>query len=155
VQSYLQHYTETTPEPLVVPSSNAALSNAVLPLGPGTLTHNESGLRIIVVCSKADLIDEEGDRPSSIMVKGKGGEWEERTDAIMQVLRTICLKRMFSKLLNPISLISTRWCGSILHYAKSGNSSVLETIRSSSAVSLCPIAKWRSSALQKPIPSDI
>ncbi|KAJ2929229.1 hypothetical protein H1R20_g7864, partial [Candolleomyces eurysporus] len=26
------------------------------------------------------------------MVKGKGGEWEERTDGIMQVLRTICLK---------------------------------------------------------------
>lgn len=28
------------------------------------------------------------------MVKGKGGEWEERTDSIMQVLRTICLKCM-------------------------------------------------------------
>ncbi|KAJ3888612.1 hypothetical protein GG344DRAFT_89867 [Lentinula edodes] len=26
------------------------------------------------------------------MVKGKGGEWEERTDGIMQILRTICLK---------------------------------------------------------------
>jgi len=26
------------------------------------------------------------------MVKGKGGEWEERTDGVMQVLRTICLK---------------------------------------------------------------
>ena len=26
------------------------------------------------------------------MVKGKGGEWEERTDSIMQVLRAICLK---------------------------------------------------------------
>ena len=25
-------------------------------------------------------------------IKGKGGEWEERTDGIMQVLRTICLK---------------------------------------------------------------
>ena len=26
------------------------------------------------------------------MVKGKGGEWEERTDGIMQILRKICLK---------------------------------------------------------------
>lgn len=26
------------------------------------------------------------------MVKGKGGEWEEQTDGVMQVLRTICLK---------------------------------------------------------------
>ena len=26
------------------------------------------------------------------MVKGKGGEWKERTDGIMRVLRTICLK---------------------------------------------------------------
>lgn len=28
------------------------------------------------------------------MVKGKGGEWEERTDGVMQILRTICLKCM-------------------------------------------------------------
>ena len=26
------------------------------------------------------------------MVKGKGDEWEERTDGIMQILRTVCLK---------------------------------------------------------------
>lgn len=26
------------------------------------------------------------------MVKGKGGDWEEQTDGVMQVLRTICLK---------------------------------------------------------------
>lgn len=26
------------------------------------------------------------------MVKGKGDDWEERTDGIMQILRTICLK---------------------------------------------------------------
>ena len=26
------------------------------------------------------------------MVKGKGGEWEERTGGITQILRTICLK---------------------------------------------------------------
>ena len=30
------------------------------------------------------------------MVKGKGGEWEERTDGIMQILRTICLKCAFA-----------------------------------------------------------
>lgn len=29
------------------------------------------------------------------MVKGKAGDWEERTDGIMQVLRTICLKCAF------------------------------------------------------------
>ena len=52
---------------------------------------------MIVVCTKADLIDEaSGDATGApgmgAMVKGKGGEWEERTDGIMQVLRTICLK---------------------------------------------------------------
>lgn len=26
------------------------------------------------------------------LLKAKGGEWEERTDTIMQILRTICLK---------------------------------------------------------------
>jgi dynein light intermediate chain 1 len=52
---------------------------------------------IIVVCSKADLIDETstlvaGSSGMGGMVKGKGGEWEERTDGVMQVLRAICLK---------------------------------------------------------------
>lgn len=52
-----------------------------------------AGVPIVVVCSKADLIDEAGDNaPVGGMVKGKGGEWEERTDGIMQVLRTVCLK---------------------------------------------------------------
>ena len=74
------------------------MSSTVLPLGPGTLTHNSAGVPIVVVCTKADLIDEGNDiigsGPSGMggMVKGKGGEWEERTDSIMQVLRTICLK---------------------------------------------------------------
>ncbi|KAJ7853861.1 hypothetical protein B0H13DRAFT_2579942 [Mycena leptocephala] len=66
-------------------------------LGPGTLTHNSAGVPIIVVCTKADLIDEGSDLAAGAsgmggMVRGKGGEWEERTDSIMQVLRTICLK---------------------------------------------------------------
>ncbi|EKM79910.1 hypothetical protein AGABI1DRAFT_119961 [Agaricus bisporus var. burnettii JB137-S8] len=95
LQSYLQHYSEPSTD--LLPASTSALSNTVLPLGPGTLTHNTAGVPIIVVCSKADLIDEENDVVASAagmggMVKGKGGEWEERTDGIMQVLRTICLK---------------------------------------------------------------
>ena len=74
------------------------MSATVLPLGSGTLTHNAAGVPIIVACTKADLIDDNtdvlGPGASSMgaMVKGKGGEWEERTDSIMQVLRTICLK---------------------------------------------------------------
>lgn len=44
-----------------------------------------------MVCTKADLIDEEEDVALGTL-KGKGGEWEERTDGVMQVLRTICLK---------------------------------------------------------------
>lgn len=95
VQSHLQHYSEPSTDPL--PASSSALNNTVLPLGPGTLTHNAAGVPIIVVCSKADLIDEENDMVAGTtgmggMVKGKGGEWEERTDGVMQVLRTICLK---------------------------------------------------------------
>ncbi|KIJ37388.1 hypothetical protein M422DRAFT_33726 [Sphaerobolus stellatus SS14] len=55
------------------------------------------GIPIVVVCTKADLIDEGRDIIGAAggmggMVKGKGGEWEERTDGVMQVLRTICLK---------------------------------------------------------------
>jgi dynein light intermediate chain 1 len=72
-------------------------NNALLPLGPGTLTHNGSGIPIIIACTKADLIDEGGDLAAGSsgmggMVKGKGGEWEERTDGVMQILRTISLK---------------------------------------------------------------
>jgi len=53
---------------------------------------------IIVVCTKADLIDDNNDLVGAGasgmggMVKGKGDEWEERTDGIMQILRTVCLK---------------------------------------------------------------
>ncbi len=99
VQSHLQHYTEPSADPL--PTANGALSSTLLPLGPGTLTHNSAGVPIIVVCTKADLIDEGNDVVAGAsgmgsMVKGKGGEWEERTDGVMQVLRTICLKCKFS-----------------------------------------------------------
>jgi len=95
VQSYLQHYSEPTNDPL--PTSNSTLSSTLLPLGPGTFTHNSAGIPIIVACTKADLIDDGNDMVAGAsgmgsMVKGKGGEWEERTDGVMQVLRTICLK---------------------------------------------------------------
>lgn len=95
VQSYLQHYTEPSTDPL--PTSNSTLSTTLLPLGPGSFTHNSAGVPIIVTCTKADLIDDGNDMAAGTsgmgsMVKGKGGEWEERTDGIMQVLRTICLK---------------------------------------------------------------
>ncbi|KAH9833682.1 dynein light intermediate chain-domain-containing protein [Rhodofomes roseus] len=95
LQAYLQHYAEPTADPIPTTST---MSGTVLPLGPGTLTHNSAGVPIIVACTKADLIDENNDvlGPGTSgmggMVKGKGGEWEERTDSIMQILRTICLK---------------------------------------------------------------
>ncbi|OSD04587.1 DLIC-domain-containing protein [Trametes coccinea BRFM310] len=95
LQAHWQYYAEPSSEPLPATST---VSTTLLPLGPGTLTHNSAGVPIVVVCTKADLIDEGNDiigsGPSGMggMVKGKGGEWEERTDSIMQVLRTICLK---------------------------------------------------------------
>ena len=97
VQAHLQYYTEPSSEPL---PASSTLPGAVLPLGPGTLTHNIGGVPIIVTCTKADLLDEGNDvigagaSGMGGMVKGKGGEWEERTDTIMQILRTICLKCM-------------------------------------------------------------
>ncbi|KAG6891686.1 hypothetical protein C0992_010089 [Termitomyces sp. T32_za158] len=94
LQYYLQHYTEPSTDPL---PANSTLSGTVLPLGQGTFTHNSAGIPIIVACTKADLIDEGSDMAAGAsgmgsMVKGKGGEWEERTDGVMQALRTICLK---------------------------------------------------------------
>ncbi|KAI6166245.1 dynein light intermediate chain-domain-containing protein [Pisolithus thermaeus] len=96
LQVHLQHYTEPSTDTL--PATSNLTSSTVLPLGPGTFTHNSAGVPIVVVCTKADLIDEgsnligPGTSGMGGMVKGKGGEWEERTDSIMQVLRTICLK---------------------------------------------------------------
>ncbi|KAF5321922.1 hypothetical protein D9619_000568 [Psilocybe cf. subviscida] len=95
LQAHLQHYTEPSTEAL--PAGSSTLSSTILPLGPGTFTHNSAGVPIIVACTKADLIDDGTDMVAGAsgmgsMVKGKGGEWEERTDGVMQVLRTICLK---------------------------------------------------------------
>ncbi len=66
------------------------MNATLLPLGKGILTHNSSGIPIVVVCSKADLID--NDDTGLVGLKGRGGDWEERSDVVMQVLRTICLK---------------------------------------------------------------
>jgi len=97
VQSHLQHYSEPSTSSDAALPGTSSLSGTLLPLGPGCLTHNAAGVPIVVVCTKADLIDEENDIIGAAggmggMVKGKGGEWEERTDGVMQVLRTICLK---------------------------------------------------------------
>ncbi|CAE6479493.1 unnamed protein product [Rhizoctonia solani] len=73
-------------------ATSSLTSTLLLPLGPGTMTSNLAGLPIVVVCTKADQIDGTEDTVGLGMVKGKGGEWEERTDGIMQVLRTISLK---------------------------------------------------------------
>ncbi|KAJ7771152.1 dynein light intermediate chain-domain-containing protein [Mycena maculata] len=95
LQAHLQHYSEPSIDPPAAASSVSG--STLLPLGPGTLTHNSAGVPIIIACTKADLIDEGSDLTAGAsgmggMVRGKGGEWEERTDAVMQVLRTICLK---------------------------------------------------------------
>jgi dynein light intermediate chain 1 len=78
--------------------TSSVLQGTVLPLGPGTFTHNAAGVAIVVVCTKADLVNDSNDLVGAGasgmggMVKGKEGEWEERTDGIMQILRTVCLK---------------------------------------------------------------
>ncbi|EJT50405.1 hypothetical protein A1Q1_00337 [Trichosporon asahii var. asahii CBS 2479] len=84
LQAHLQHYTE--PPAPGTPAPTKALGTTLLPLGPGTLTLNPAGVPIIVVCTRADQMDSVGDEMGM-----KGGSWEERTDWIQQVLRTICL----------------------------------------------------------------
>ncbi|KAK6904682.1 hypothetical protein I203_105498 [Kwoniella mangroviensis CBS 8507] len=85
LQSHIQHYTE--PSPTTTSGTTAyAGAGALLPLGQGTLTLNSSGIPITIVCTRADLMDSVGEE-----VGMKGGGWEERTDWIQQVLRTICL----------------------------------------------------------------
>lgn len=86
-------------------------------------------MAIVVVCTKADLIDDNSDIAGvgasgmGGMVKGKGGEWEERTDGVMQVLRTICLKcRLFFEILHAVSdIIGCRWRGSVLYFTSPRN----------------------------------
>ncbi|WVW81249.1 hypothetical protein I302_103240 [Kwoniella bestiolae CBS 10118] len=85
LQSHIQHYTEPSPTTTTGTAAYAG-AGALLPLGQGTLTLNSSGIPITVVCTRADLMDSVGEE-----VGMKGGGWEERTDWIQQVLRTICL----------------------------------------------------------------
>jgi dynein light intermediate chain 1 len=93
VQAHLQRYTEPSAEPEPAPAAALAGADTLLPLGPGVLTHNAAGLPLLVVCAKADLIDDSPDAAAGGgMVKGKSDAWEERTDGVMQVLRTVCLK---------------------------------------------------------------
>ncbi|KAJ7246530.1 dynein light intermediate chain-domain-containing protein [Mycena haematopus] len=115
LQAHLQHYSEPSIDPPAAVSSVSG--STLLPLGHGILTHNSAGVPIIVVCTKADLIDEGGSDLGTGasgmggMVRGKGGEWEERTDSIMQVLRTICLKYgagLFYTTPHPATLLSLR-----------------------------------------------
>ncbi|KAF8339042.1 dynein light intermediate chain-domain-containing protein [Cantharellus anzutake] len=118
LQSHLQHYTEPSAsisgvEPVSIGA--AALNATLLPLGQGTLIHNSSGIPIVVVCSKADLID--NDDTGLAGLKGRGGDWEERSDTVMQVLRTICLKygaALFYTSQQPATLAALRQY--ILHF---------------------------------------
>lgn len=81
-QSHIRHCTEISAGPLLATSS--ALKGTMLPLAPGTLTHNITGVPTIVARTKADLIDDHPDlvgaRVSGMggMVNRKGGDWEER-----------------------------------------------------------------------------
>ncbi|KAH9988414.1 dynein light intermediate chain-domain-containing protein [Russula vinacea] len=86
-QAHLQHYTEPSTEPL--PATSSALQGTILPLGPGTFSHNAAGVPIVVVCTKADLIDDNNDL---VGAGASGMGVGERTDGIMQILRTVCLK---------------------------------------------------------------
>lgn len=90
VQSHLQNYSELqlpSPSSSQLPLTNSYSANApLLPLGQGTLTLNSHGIPIIVVCTKADLMESKADAAGM-----KGSAWEERCDWAQQVIRTICL----------------------------------------------------------------
>ncbi|KAG8880265.1 hypothetical protein FRB97_000977, partial [Tulasnella sp. 331] len=118
LQSHIQHYTEPAANSEAIPSTGAnMLSSTLLPLSQGVFTHNRSGVPIVVVCAKADKIDDDAGGPSGMggmggLAKNKGAGWEERTDGIMQVLRTICLKYgaglFYTSSSQPISLVQLR-----------------------------------------------
>ena len=59
----------------------------ILPLDPGALTHNIACVSIVVACTKIDIIDTNTDLDGAGtlgMGREKGGEWEERTDGLME-----------------------------------------------------------------------
>ncbi|KAG9038612.1 hypothetical protein FRB95_000834, partial [Tulasnella sp. JGI-2019a] len=119
LQSHIQHYTEpaANSEVLPVPGVNM-LSSTLLPLSQGVFTHNRSGVPIIVVCAKADKIDDDAGSGPGLggnmagVAKNKGANWEERTDGIMQVMRTVCLKYgaglFYTSSSQPMSLVQLR-----------------------------------------------
>jgi hypothetical protein len=114
--------------------TTASMASSALPLPKGTFNSNTAGVPIIVVCTKADLIDDNSDMAGGAggmggMVKSKGGEWEERTDGVMQVLRTICLKCTLRDGFGfCILLIPFRWSGSILLDPSADNNTSRKTI---------------------------
>ena len=124
--------------------TTASMASSALPLPKGSFTSNTTGVPIIVVCTKADLIDDNSDMAGGTggmggMVKSKGGEWEERTDGVMQVLRTICLKCTLRHSFGfCIFLISFRRSGAILLHPSADNDTSSETICPS--LSLHPIS---------------
>lgn len=90
--------------PPAVPLTLSGFSHAsteVLPLGPGTLTHNPFGIPLFLVCTKSDQIDlvaEDLGFTAGVGVVAHGGQgkagkggWEERTDWVGCVLRTVGL----------------------------------------------------------------
>ena len=88
VQSHIQHYAEpssSTPSSSLAGSMSTYSGGPLLPLGAGSLTLNSIGIPIIIVCSRADQMDKAGEEV------GMKGQWEEKTDWIQQVLRTISL----------------------------------------------------------------
>ncbi|KAN0132274.1 dynein 1 light intermediate chain [Lactarius tabidus] len=79
-------YAEPFAEPLLAKFS--ALRGTMLPLGPGTFTHNIISVPTIVARTKADLIDEH----TNLIGAGVSGVRGINADGIGQILRTICLK---------------------------------------------------------------
>lgn len=97
MQYFLQRYTEPTTEG--IPTSTSTLDDTLLPLGEGVFTHNSAGVPIIVVCTKVDLMTDTNSLAGSstgLVGMMKAGGSEEKVDAVMQILRTICLSCMFS-----------------------------------------------------------
>ena len=116
---------------------------------PGALTNNTAGVPILVACTKADLIDDNNDIAGAGaagmggMVKGKGGEWEERTDGIMQVLRTICLRCTFAvKIKQSIHSFRFRWRISVLYYSATCDSASAAAIRTTYAFHTSRSGAW-------------
>lgn len=122
-------------------------------------------MAIVVVCTKADLIDDNSDIAGvgasgmGGMVKGKGGEWEERTDGVMQVLRTICLKcRLLLKFLHMVSDVSRcRWRSPVLYFTSPYDGRSSTSIRPplplhSKSTSTCDRFLGHPSSRAEPIP---